>query len=106
MSDSEGSWIAKAAKKRESTLAKIPSKWILHAKDLEDASKQKDITGSFMEKFFRDEEREVLQQNATSLVDKLSKGEYTAKRVTVAFCKAAAVAHQIVRLAHLSKHID
>ena len=99
MSDSEAPWIAKAAVKRESTLAKIPSEWMLSTKDLEDASKQKQLTGSFMEKYFSDEEQEVLQQQATSLVDKLTKGEYTAKRVTVAFCKAAAIAHQIVRLA-------
>ena len=36
--------------------------------------------------------------DATALLQKLREGEWSAEQVTVAFCKRAAIAHQLVRL--------
>lgn len=93
----EPPWEAKAAAKKASTLDKIPREWRLNEADLENASKQRDLTGPFIQQYLNPDELEIVRQDATALVNKLKKGEYTAKRVTVAFCKAAAIAHQIVR---------
>jgi amidase len=90
------SWKAKAASKAASTLAKIPREWRLAEADLERASKQRNLTGPFIEQYLNSEELEVIRQDATLIVNRVKKGEYSAKRVALAFCKTAAIAHQIV----------
>jgi amidase len=36
--------------------------------------------------------------DATALLEKLNTGEWSAEQITVAFCKRAAIAHQLVRV--------
>jgi hypothetical protein len=93
------SWEAKAAAKRSETLAKIPPEWRLSAADLDKAKQRRDLTGPgrpFIEDFLTPQETAVVEQNAHALLTQLRQGEYSAVQVTSAFCKAAAIAHQIV----------
>jgi predicted solute-binding protein len=89
-------WEIKAAAKRSSTLAKIPKEWLLDSADLEKASRQRDLTGAFIEQYLSAEEIIIVRQDSVSIVTSLHKGEYSTVQVTRAFCKAAAIAHQIV----------
>jgi amidase len=92
------SWQAKAAAKRASMLAKIPQAWVLEAQDLDRASKQSDLTGPFMGQFLEDHEKSIVSLDSLAIVDSVKSGKLSALSVTIAFSKAAAVAHQIVRL--------
>ncbi|KAF2263451.1 amidase [Lojkania enalia] len=88
-------WKAKAEAKTNATLGKIAPEWRLSSKELEKAAQQRDLTGPFIEQYLEEEELRIIKLDATTLVSKLRKGEFTAKEVTLAFCKTAAVAHQI-----------
>ena len=58
----------------------------------------KKISGSFIESFLNNEDISIIQNDSTLLIEKLKTGEYTALRVAQAFCKTAAIAHQIVSI--------
>jgi amidase len=90
------SWKARAAAKVASTKAKIAPEWRLSEPDLEKATKQRDLTGAFIQQYLTSDELEVIQQDAVFIVTKIKAGEWSAKRVTLAFCKTAAIAYQIV----------
>ncbi len=90
------SWKQLAAAKRADTLSKIPAEWRLKETDLELASKQRDLTGPFIQKFLGPGDIAIITQDASSLAGKLADGSYTAVQVTTAFCKTAAIAQQIV----------
>jgi amidase len=92
------SWQAKAAAKQASMRAKIPQAWVLEAQDLDRASKQRDLTGPFMDQFLEDHERSIISLDSLAIVDSIKSGKFSALSVTIAFSKAAAVAHQIVSL--------
>lgn len=47
------------------------------------------------------EELAITEQTAAVLVDKLAKGELSSVQVTTAFCKRAAIAHQLVRTRYM-----
>jgi amidase len=92
----EAPWEAKAAAKRRSTFAKIPEEWRLGSEDLARASRQRDLTGPFIEQFLSREDIAVIRQDSVSLVAKIARSECSAVQVVRAFCKTAAIAHQIV----------
>jgi amidase len=89
------SWQEKAAAKRAATDAKIPQKWRLTQTDLDRAKEQVQLTGPFIQSFLAEAEREIVGHDAPTLV-KLTSKEYTAFQVAEAYCKTAAIAHQIV----------
>jgi amidase len=89
-------WQEKAEAKVAKTKAKIPLEWILSKADIEDAKKQRQLSGSFIERFLDNEEREVIQNDSVPLLSKIQSGQYTACHVAKAYCKTAAIAHQIV----------
>lgn len=91
------SWEAKAAAKRESTLARIPAEWRLAPEVVERASRQRDLTGPFIQGLLKPDDVEIVRMDSLPIVDAIMEGRLTAVRVATAFCKAAAVAHQIVR---------
>jgi amidase len=91
----ELSWEIRAAAKTASTRAKIAPEWHLSEADLDKAGKQRDLTGPFIQQYLDDKELEIIRQDSTSIVAKIKTGEWSAKQVTLAFCKTAAVAHQI-----------
>jgi amidase len=93
---SKDSWQVKAEKKRSETLGKIPVEWRLSDPDLEKALKQRNLTGAFFDQYLQAHEIDIVRLDATHIVDKIQRGDLSAKEVTLSFCKAAAVAHQIV----------
>lgn len=71
--------------------------------DLELASKQRDLTGPFFIQKYPDTDTiSIVTKDSVLLVQAIRNGKLTSLKVTTAFCKTAAVAHQIVRLA--SRH--
>lgn len=92
----ENSWEARAATKRAATLDKIPSEWRLSSEDLERARSRRDITGSFIEQFFDKEIVSITSLKTVGIFNAVSKQELTTTEVVRAFCRRAAVAHQIV----------
>ncbi|KAI9726211.1 MAG: hypothetical protein M1828_001885 [Chrysothrix sp. TS-e1954] len=93
-------WEAKAAAKRADILAKIPKEWILNSAELGKASKQRDLTGLFIEQYLSVEETAITKERATILSDKLRNGSYRSKDVVRAFCKRAALAQQMNNCLH------
>lgn len=77
-------------------MAKVPDHWRLSDSELSDAKKQRDLTGSFIRKFLTEDEIFITDQNATQIASAIQVGWLTALQVTEAFCKRAAIAHQIV----------
>lgn len=90
------SWQARARAKRSATLAKIDPEWRLSNTELEKAAKQRDLTGPFIQQYFDADEQAILNQDAVTIVARIRKGDLTAKKVALSFCKAAAISHQIV----------
>jgi amidase len=90
------SWQAKAAAKRADTLDKIRPEWRLAASDLADAEKQRDLTGPFIQKFLEADEISIISKDSVKIVEEIKTGKLTAVQATRAFCKTAAIAHQIV----------
>jgi amidase len=91
------SWEARAAAKRAATLAKIPPQWRLAPEDLERASEQRDLTGSFINGLLDKQTVSITSLDSLPILESISSGRLSATEVTTAFCKTAAVAHQIVR---------
>lgn len=94
----EESWEAKAKAKVAETNSKIPHEWRLSQPSLDKAKQIKKLSGAFIESFLSDEELSITRDDSTLLVAKVKTGEYTALQVAQAFCKTAAVAHQIVSI--------
>ena len=85
-----------AAEKQSHSRKQIPKEWLL-------ANDYSSYT-NFMEVpitcgILSDEEINITSNfDATALLEKLRSGMWTAEQVTVAFCKRAAIAHQLVCL--------
>ncbi|KAK3376423.1 amidase signature domain-containing protein [Lasiosphaeria ovina] len=94
------SWEAQAAKKRADTLAKIRPEWRLSDRDLERAREQRDLTGPFIQSFLLPDEVSIVSMESVDIVDSIRHGKLTAVQVTTAFCKTAAIAHQINNCLH------
>jgi amidase len=90
------SWKARAAAKRGDTLNKIRPEWRLSPTDLAEAQKQRDITGPFIQQFLEADEVSIISRDSVAIVQDIKKGHLSAVQVTSAFCKTAAIAHQIV----------
>ena len=94
------SWQQRAATHQAQLYAEIPAEWRLKDDELELASQQRDIRGSFIERFLSDEEVAVTGLTACDLAERLQKGRagggLTAAKVTRAFCHRAGVGQQIV----------
>lgn len=85
-------WKVLAAKKRSSLEASIPLEW--RAKTLP----TDDSVMSFPREsgYLTPEELVITESSATELVQDLATGKLTSVAVTTAFCKRAALAHQLV----------
>ncbi|KAF4988995.1 hypothetical protein FDECE_14849 [Fusarium decemcellulare] len=93
-------WEARAAVKRAATLAKISPQWRLAPQDVERARQQRDLTGSFIHEFLDKETLSIISMKSLPILDAISSGKVSATEVTTAFCKTAAVAHQINNCLH------
>lgn len=91
-------WEEKAAVKRAVTVAKIPEEWRLTEEQINDAKAQRQLAGAYFQGFLTDEERKITGEESTEIVSKIKSKEYSALQVAKAYCKAAAVAHQMVSI--------
>ena len=89
-------WEEIAAAKREALLASIPKEWHIPA-DVKPPDSQLDVTTFRGSGWFTPRELEITSKSATELIEKLAKGQWTSEEVTLAFCKRASAAHQLVR---------
>lgn len=94
------SWQARAAAKKTDTLNKIPPKWRLSPTDLGKAQKQRDLTGPFIQQFLEKEEVSIILRDSVEIVEDIKTAKLTAVQVASAFCKTAAIAHQINNCLH------
>jgi len=90
-------WEEIGAAKRKALIDSIPKEWIIPA-DIMPPESQLDVT-SFPQKsgWFTKKELEITDTSATDLVQKLANGQLNSEEVTLAFCKRASAAHQLVR---------
>lgn len=85
-------WEDTAADKRDRIAKSIPSEWRIDTSSLSD-----NVMGVPAEcGILSAEELEITESSAVDLVAKLAKGELKSVTVTTAFCKRAAIAHQVV----------
>ncbi|GAM89787.1 hypothetical protein ANO11243_078260 [Dothideomycetidae sp. 11243] len=91
-------WKRAAAEKRDSVLASFPKEWRIDAPPSAEA--QRDVTGPFIQQYLSTKEIEITETEAVGIVDKASRGEWTATEITKAFCHRAALAHQLVNCLH------
>ncbi|RSM18086.1 hypothetical protein CDV31_003008 [Fusarium ambrosium] len=96
----ESSWEARAAAKREAIMAKIPQPWRLAPEDLERAAQQRDLTGSFINGFLDKQTVSITSMDSLPILESISSGKSSAMEVTTAFCRTAAIAHQINNCLH------
>lgn len=87
------SWEQKAADKRDRLAKTIPPEWTIDASKIADEDV---FTYANSSGLLSQEEIEITSSSATLLVKKLAAGEWKAVDVTLAFCKRAALAHQLV----------
>jgi amidase len=92
------SWESAAAAKRASVLGKIPEAWRLDEGQLAQARAQRDLTDGFIQQFLNEDEISIISRDSVDIVDQIKQGNLTALEVTSAFCKTAALAHQIVSI--------
>lgn len=85
-----------AAEKQSHRREQIPREWLL-PKDYSSYTNMMDVPITCG--ILSDEEINITSNfDATALLEKLRSGVWTAEQVTVAFCKRAAIAHQLVCL--------
>ncbi|KAI6351324.1 hypothetical protein MCOR25_010012 [Pyricularia grisea] len=91
------SWKAKAQAKRASILAAIPREWRLTPEQLAQVSPphRRDVVQYARREFLTAEERKITEMDAVAVVNAIRSRSMTAEKVTLAFCKTAAIAHQI-----------
>lgn len=88
-------WKETAADKKERIDKSIPDEWRIKSKDVGDSVMDYPAKSDILSK----EELAITDSTAVDLVDKMAKGELKSADVTRAFCKRAALAHQLVIIA-------
>ncbi|KAJ4403175.1 hypothetical protein N0V91_006752 [Didymella pomorum] len=91
------SWQDAAAKKRKEISALIPKEWCVDS--LPSVKEQVDVT-DFVKQYLSEEELSITESDAEKIVEKTTSGEWTAEKVTRAFCHRAALAHQLLNCLH------
>ena len=92
----EQDWTDIAAKAQTKLLNSIPREWRVPYDKLP-KDDVLDVTGFPKQSgLLSDEELKITESFATEIVGALAAGEWTAEEVTRAFCKRAAIAHQVV----------
>ena len=94
-------WTDVAAKAQTKLINSIPAEWRIPYKQLP-PDDQLDVT-SFPRQsgLLTDAELKITESFATEIVGAVAAGEWTAEEVARAFCKRAAIAHQVVRSSSL-----
>ncbi|RFU82170.1 amidase [Trichoderma arundinaceum] len=88
-------WIKVSADAQARLINSIPVKWRI-APDKMPPKSRLDVTGFPAESgILTQHELDITESFATDIVRKLIAGEWTSQEVTIAFCKRAAIAHQL-----------
>jgi amidase len=91
-------WEEIAQQKRASLLYTIPNEWII-PDNIKPPDSQLDVTGFPQDSgWFTSKELEITSKSATDLLGKTTTGQWSAEEVTLAFCKRASAAQQLVPL--------
>jgi hypothetical protein len=90
-------WQAIVADKRTALHELIPEEWLLPTDVLTRAEDTPKLVGDFIESLLDPETLEVTALDPVDIVARIREGTYTAVKVTRAFCKRAAYAHQLVK---------
>lgn len=94
---SQSKWEQISAKARQKVLDDIPAEWKIPQEKLP-GDDIRDVTGvAASSGILSERELAITDSLATEIVAKVGAGEWKAEEVTVAFCKRAALAHQVVR---------
>ncbi|KAM0376448.1 hypothetical protein ACHAPY_007781 [Fusarium culmorum] len=96
----KNTWESRSAAKRAETLDKIRPEWRLSPEDLERTRQQRNITGPFIQQFLEEGDVSVTSMTSAPILKALGEGKLSAVQVASAFCKRAAVAHQINNCLH------
>ncbi len=88
------SWEKTASDKKARIAASIPQEWRLKSEPTEDSVMDYPKKSGIMS----DDEIAITESTATELVAQMASGKLTSVAVTTAFCKRAALAHQLVRM--------
>jgi amidase len=88
------SWEKTASDKKARIAASIPPEWRLKVEPTEDSVMDYPKKSGIMTA----DELAITESNATDLVAQMAVGKLTSVAVTTAFCKRAALAHQLVRI--------
>lgn len=94
-------WQQVAARKREKLTSKIPEAWRLPQHVLEEAKKQRRLTGNFIESLLDEDTLEITSLDSTKIVESIRNRSLTSVEVTRAFCKRITIAHQLVKFSVL-----
>lgn len=89
-------WEEIAAAKVEEVIASIPEEWIIPASIFPSKTTTNVSTFVAQSGMFSAHEIEITASSAVKITAKVAAKEWTAEEVTRAFCKSAAVAHQLV----------
>lgn len=92
----ERPWEEFCAQKRKEIGAKIPPEWVLEPSIIHQAKSMRRTSGPFIENLLNQSTRDLTAKTSIELIEDLRRGSNTAYEVTSAFCRRAAVAHQIV----------
>jgi len=93
-------WQDQAAEKVARTAAKIPSKWRISLEDRDRARKARNLTGPFIHSFLSEDETEIVRLDSVTLVQRIASSSLSSLEVANAYCKTAAIAHQINNCLH------
>ena len=89
-------WEETAASKVAEVIASIPTEWIIPASLMPSKTATNVSTFVAQSGMFGAHEVEITASSAVKIASKVSAQEWTAEEVTTAFCKSAAVSHQLV----------
>jgi amidase len=93
---SQISWEDRAAAKVAEVASMIPRHWRISEEDRDRAKKLRNLTGPFIESFLSESEASIIRLDSLALVEQIADRSLTSLEVTKAYCKTAAIAHQIV----------
>jgi len=88
-------WPEIAATKRKATLDKIPEKWLLPKDKVPPESQRNVIDVPRNSGVLTEREIIITEAGMADALQNLHSGKWTAKEVTEAICKRAAIAHQL-----------
>lgn len=97
---SKSNWELEAQKSRDVLQGSIQQQWILPKDKLPPTNRHNVLAVPRESGVLSPKELEISESDATSLVQKMEAGEWSAMEVTTAFSKRATIGHQLVRFSY------